>query len=373
MKILIFIHSLLGGGAERVAANLANHWAEQGNDVTVVTVTTADTDFYQVKPAVKRIGLNLDAPLKPGTSPRTARSKIARIFALRKILKTQKPDIALSMMIEANLTLALAGLGLGTTAKIGAERTHPPQTKQGVIKELLRKWLYGQLDAVVALTSQSADWVRTNTHAKKVVVIPNAVVWPLPNMHPHINPRERLQTNKKHLLAVGRLAPEKQFDRLIEIFAKLAPELPHWDLAVLGEGPEQQRLSRLIKDLNLECRIHLAGRVGNMADWYESADLFVLCSRFEGFPNSLAEAMAHGLPSISFDCDTGPRDIIRHDIDGLLVPAGDDAELQRALRLLMENETKRRDFSKRCLDIGDRFSAKRISKLWQDLFDELVD
>ena len=108
------------------------------------------------------------------------------------------------------------------------------------------------------------------------------------------------------LLSVGRLTKQKGFDQLISHFATLARSHANWDLIILGEGEERTALEAQIADADLTQRIKLPGRVNNVSEWYADADLFVMSSRFEGSPNVLLEAMAHGVPAVSFDCPTGP-------------------------------------------------------------------
>src|SRR5690606_28867861 len=127
-------------------------------------------------------------------------------------------------------------------------------------------------------------------------------------------------------LAVGRLHPVKGFDLLIQAFALIAPYFPDWDLVILGEGDERPRLQQQIQEADLSQRVQLMGRVGNMAEWYQYADMYVLSSRTEGLSNTLLEAMAAGLPVVAVDCDTGPREIIRDNIDGILVNPPDEPE-----------------------------------------------
>ena len=113
--------------------------------------------------------------------------------------------------------------------------------------------------------------------------------------------------------------------------------------------------------------------VGNIGEWYERADLFVMSSRFEGFGNTLAEALAHGVAAVSFDCDTGPRDIIRHEVDGLLVPPGDTVALTAALDKLMCDPALRQQFAKRAVEARARFSMERVAGMWEALFDEIAE
>ena len=127
-----------------------------------------------------------------------------------------------------------------------------------------------------------------------------------------------------------------------------------------------------INALGLNHRVKLPGRAGNVTDWYQQADLYVMSSLFEGFPNTLVEAMAHGCPAVSFDCDTGPRDIIRHKIDGLLVPAIDGPALAEALNQLMSDPRLLIQYGNRAIDVRQRFSMERILGLWDCLFEEVV-
>ena len=225
---------------------------------------------------------------------------------------------------------------------------------------------------MTALASEGKDWIKTHTNAQRVTVIPNAVTWPLSGQEPRISPSALCQSERQLLLAVGRLNAQKGFDWLIEAFSNLADKHRDWDLVILGEGSLRIRLEGQVRESGLEHRIFLPGRAGNMAEWYESADLYVMSSRYEGFPNTLVEAMAHGLAAVSFDCDTGPRDIIRHELDGLLVPRGNVAELTAALDRLMSDALMRQRFAERAVEVRERFSMERIAGMWEKLFEEIL-
>lgn len=368
MNLLIFISSLSGGGAERVTANLANHWAAKDWTITIATLAPLQLDFYALHPAIRRITLNQSS--KSSHTLHGIWNNLRRAWALRKVLQQIHPDIALSLMSTTNVLLALAAWGLPLCA-IGSERTYPPQSPLGWMWEGLRRHLYRRLVAVTALTDESATWLKTQTRARRAPVIPNAAPWPLPAQSPCLEPATVGLAGHRRLLAVGRLSQEKGFDWLIAAFATLAARHPHWDLVVLGEGPLRPALQAQINAADLQQRTFMPGRVGNVGQWYECADLYVMSSRFEGFPNALVEALTYGLPAVSFDCETGPRDIIRHEVDGLLVPVGDVAALIAALDRLMGNADLRRQFSGRAVEARTRFAIGTVSQKWERLFNDV--
>lgn len=373
MRLLIYIHSLENGGAERVVANLANYWAGIGWEITVVTVAPEAGDFYRLDPAVRRISLNLAAHgashAAGGESAlagawRTAR----RVWALRRILQRLRPDIALSAINTANVALALAAHRLPGLLALGSEHNFPPKAPLGMVWETMRRHSYARLAAVVALTEECGDWLASHTRARRVPVIPNPVCWPLASQEPVVGPASFCRPGRRILLAVGRLSEEKNFSTLIGIFARLAPRCPAWDLVILGDGPLRGSLSAQVEAAGLAERILLPGRVGNMGDWYAQASLYAMSSYFEGFPNTLVEAMAYGLPAVSFDCDTGPRDIIRHGCDGFLVEPGDADGMALALEKLMLDEGLRTAFAARAVEARERFSMQKVALMWEALF-----
>jgi glycosyltransferase involved in cell wall biosynthesis len=362
VKVLFYIHSLAAGGAERVTANLANHWAGKGCDVSIATVESATFDFYPLDASVKRFAFELSGA-SAGLVGAIA-GNFRRIMALRRLIRTTRPDVVIAMMTMSNIQLALARVGLREIVAIGSERTHPPKMPLGAIWERLRKHSYRFLDSVVALTQESKLWLESNTNARHVVVIPNAVQWPMAKNDPVIDSASRVGADRTLVLAVGRLDQYKGFDLLIPAFASLTQDFPKWDLAILGEGPERSKLEALIEREGVVNRVHLLGRAGNVGDWYERADLYVMSSRFEGFPNTLIEAMAAGLPVLSFDCDTGPRDIIRPDCDGVLVSDSDGTALAAAMRRLMSDSVCRRRLGTRAREVTERFSMAAVASKW---------
>lgn len=362
--LLIFIHSLRGGGAERVVADMSAWWSDCGVKVSVVTQAGRDTDVYILDERVSRHVLGTAE--ETGGGLRGLLANLRRVWRLRRILRREKPTVVLGMMTTSSILAVLASWRLGCRV-IATEHTHPPSQRLPDIWQRLRQWAYPRAHRVVALTQGTANWIEREVPGAQLAVIPNAVRWPLQDGEPVHEPPT--SGGRYRLLAVGRLHPVKGFDRLITAFASIAGRFPDWDLVILGEGSSRPELEQQIHDLNLTGRIVLPGRVGNISQWYLASDLYVLSSRMEGLSNTLLEAMAAGLAPVAVDCDTGPREIIRDGIDGVLVnPPDDEDALAAHLSDLMAHPEKRQALARRAVDVRDRFSMPRIMALWGKLF-----
>ena len=374
MKIFFYIHSLTGGGAERVTASLARHLADQGHEVGVITMTPEERDFYPLDPRVRRITLAL-AGTNRGLGKLTA--NFCRWRALRRTLKSERPVVVVAMMTTSIVLALLAAIGLPVRV-YGSERNYPGRKGTGRPWALLRRLVYRFAAGHVAQTRETAAWLERHTGARNVRVIPNPVVWPIPSFPPEVAPQSVVLPKRKAILAIGSKPEQKGFDLLVRVFAGLATSSPTWDLVILGVAPESdaaygggKSVRRLAEEKGVAERIHLPGRVGNVADWYERADLFVLSSRYEGFPNVLLEAMAAGCACIAFDCDTGPRDIIEPDVDGVLVPAEDVSALTFELAGLMADEPKRERLAGAAVRVRERFSEERVMAKWGKVLDQV--
>lgn len=359
-----------GGGAERVVANLANEWAKRGWEITVITLTSKSMDFYELSSDLSRIALDLARE-----SPNILKaifSNLQRVFVIRRELRRLAPDIVLAMMTTSSVLAILASMRLGIPV-IGTEHTYPPMQPVNLLWDRIRRWTYPYAARVVMLTSEGLSWLNDEIPHARGAVIPNPVPYPLAVFEPNLVVESLVKADRKLLLAVGRIDESKQFDRLIEVFSMRAELHQDWDLVILGEGLLRETLKSQIQARGLETRVHLPGRAGNVGEWYQRADLYVMSSRYEGFPNTLAEAMAHGCAVVSYDCDTGPRDIIRHGIDGLLVsPVGDLSALANALDKLMRDDEARERMGQRGIEIRVRYSRENILTIWDKLFDEAI-
>ena len=368
MKIFFYIHSLTGGGAERVTASLVRHLADQGHDVGVITMHSEECDFYPLDPRVRRVTLNL-AGVNRGLGKLTANYR--RWRAVRRALKAEQPDVVVAMMTTSTVLAILAAMGLRSRV-YGSERNDPRRSPTRRPWALLRRLVYRFADGHVAQTREAATWLERHTGARNVHVIPNPVVWPIPSFPPKVEPESVVSPERKVILAVGTKPEQKGFDLLVRAFTGLAADSSEWDLVILGVDPASESVSgggapvqRLTEELGVAQRVHMPGRVGNVADWYKRAALFVLSSRYEGFPNVLLEAMASGCPSIAFDCDVGPRDLIDNGVNGLLVPAESIDALKNAMARLIATENLRVNFANQAVTVRETFSERRIMAAWQ--------
>ena len=360
-RILFLVSSMQGGGAERVAALLSNYWTQQGHEVTLMPTFSGRGDCLY--PLDERVRLDYLAD-RVGSRSRSPLNKLRRLTELRGAIRELAPDVIVSFLPHVNVAAIVAAWGLGVPVVV-SERTYPPSRPLGNVLENLRKWTYPRASAVVIQTEQAMGWLARCCPRASAHVIANPVVYPLPPSEPKVDPTAVVGKERRLVLGVGRFGVEKGFTHLMDAFRQLAMRYPDWDLVILGEGPERERLEQQRKRFDLDGRIYLPGRVGNLSDWYERAELFVMSSHREGFPNALAEAMAHGLPAVSFDCDAGPRDIIREGMDGCLVAPSEGASgLSHTMATLMQNDAQRLKMAEAAKAVRNRFSMERIAAQW---------
>ena len=371
MKVVIYVNSLTSGGAERFVSYLASYLADCGEDVTVLTVKTTEIDYYKLNEKVRRLCLR--------TSSGGPFLKTRRCLALRDVIKSEKADVLIGIQTTNAVLSVLAAWGLSIKVVV-CERNYPAINKVSWVYVLLRRLLYRFADLSVAQTERAAEWLKKNAKTQNIVVIPNPVSWPLPVVSPEVDPALHIGPSDKCILAVGSLSKvhQKGFDLLVRAFGMIAEHCPDWKLVIVGTDGQKNKSSQMldlqkqVDSLGLKERVLFPGRVGNVADWYRRADVFALSSRYEGMPNVLLGAMAWGCACVAFDCDTGPCEIIEHEKNGVLVPAGDVGSLAVALENVISDDRKRHDLGEAALHVRDTFDGKRILCEWRETIHGLV-
>lgn len=362
MKIVFLVSSMHAGGAERVAATLANAWAQRGEDVTLVpTYTGRGTCFYPLSPQVELLWL---ADRVGG--PR-ALAGVRKLAALRSLLRERRPDVIVSFLANVNVAALLSSRGLGIPI-IVCERTNPAASSSaGPLLRLLRRFTYPWADLVTVQAQASLQpFARMVPGMRRLEQVPNPMPGELFDARLAVCVPDA--AGRRRLAAMGRLVPAKQFDVLIRAFAGLAERHAGWDLVIWGEGPMRAQLQRQVEQAGLADRVSLPGR--STEPWRELAQshAFALTSRVEGFPNVLLEAMALGLPCLAVDCPSGPREMTRDGEDGLLVPLDDAAALTAGLdRLLSDAALRARLAAAAALSVRRRYSLEVVLARWDQL------
>lgn len=363
MKIALVISTMGAGGAERIVSVVSRAWAEAGREVCVITLDNRGKgSFYPLHPEVRLLDAGAAAPVA-GPAGKVL-NNFARISALRRRLKEEKPAVVIAFMDQTNVTAQLAAAGLGVPV-IVTEHIDPLRWSPGKPWELLRRLLYPRAAALVCVSRGVLEGfppaLRRNAH-----VIYNPVSGPPPGAAP-----ARGRGPRRTLLSVGRLTAQKGFDLLLEAFSSVAAAHPDWDLEIWGEGPDRAALERRAAAPDLAGRVRLPGLTSDVYGKMLAADVFVLSSRFEGFGIVICEAMDCGLPVVSFDCPKGPSEIITDGQDGLLAPAGDVAALAARIAGLMEDPARRAALGGAAARAALAYRPEAVLAEWEKLFSRL--
>lgn len=359
--VVIVLPALGAGGSERVVSSIANHWAERGCKVAVITLERRGTPpYYKIDPGVDVI--HLDLPNRRTGPLRGAWLAANRMLRLRRQLLRLAPDVVISFLTRTNILSLLAAKGTGIPVVV-SERNNSELQTCGAAWGWMRKQLYPTSFGLVTMTNGAMDLFPRRQRPRSWV-IPNEANLPV-DLH--------LRRGQRILAAVGRLVPQKGFDLLLEAFARIARAHPDWTLVIWGEGPERAALERQRCALALDSRVQFPGVSERPGGWIETADAFVLSSRYEGWGIVLVEAMAAGLPVVSFDCRFGPSDMVTHEEDGLLVPNGDVEALSTELSRLMGNEALCISLGQAAAKSARRFSRERVMARWDEVVSSAIE
>ncbi|MGK7887259.1 MAG: glycosyltransferase family 4 protein [Crocosphaera sp.] len=365
MRLTLVISSLSSGGAERVMSIMANYWVSKSPawDITILTFDDgSQPPFYDLDSRISHIPLALAK--NSANKVIGLWNNLQRISKLRKAIYETNPNVIISFMTTTNVLTLLAKQGLDIPIII-SERSVPAYN----INKLYRKlqwWIYPTANGIVVQTKGVANYF-THQWIKRINIIPNPVLLPK-----QVNSSSERLLPKFSIIAMGRLEEEKRFDLLLKAFATVKESYPKWSLTILGEGSLRSELECLSQGLGIAHSVHLLGRVKNPNEYLKQADIFVMSSRFEGFPNALCEAMACGLPVISTDCPNGPREIIRDGIDGILVLNQNLEALAEGMISLVSDQKERQKLGNAAKEVTQRLSLDKIMGMWENLLNEIA-
>lgn len=369
--ILLIVSDLGLGGAQRAAATLANGFAAQGHRVELVETYSAGGECaYHLSPEVQR----MQWAVASQRAESKLMSRVKRLFWLREIFRERPDSVIISFLTDVNVATILASFKLPVTV-IVTERSYPGMVPLPSWLSWLRRRLYSHAAMVIGQTQVAAKWLSREIASATVRVMPNPLMLPVNSNQPHRPLDSFVHGAKKVILGVGRLSPEKGFAELIVAYAALSDEVRLVSqLVILGEGPERQALEQQIQVLGLLGDVCLPGAAGNLSDWYEQADVFVLSSQFEGFPNALLEAQAHGAACVSFNCLSGPADLIDHGRTGFLVdPEAGAPGLAKAIEELLADPERRAAMGAAAKQASARFETSKVIAQWEQLIKEVTD
>jgi glycosyltransferase involved in cell wall biosynthesis len=359
MRIAFVIPNLGAGGAERVASLLCNEWVGTGHEVSAMTFEPRG-----VKPVYildEQVALEQIDALNVTRSPVSLiAANVRRVSRLRATLKQFVPDVIVAFTTEANVVALWAASGLDIPVVV-SERNQPDRPGLGRARRAARRLTYPYAAAIVVQTEAIAAWARRRFRVP-VHVLPNPV-----RLDAAVC-RQEGQDGEKRLVAVGRLVPQKGFDRLIASFARLAIKHPDWKLTICGEGVERGALEAEIQRLSLAGRVSLPGVKEDMHQIFAEATLFVLPSRFEGYPNVLLEALAAGCPVVATDCPGATAEILDDGRYGSLVTADDDDALTFGLDHMMSDEALRAGYAAKASQAVEHLDVAPVARRWLDLF-----
>ena len=391
------------GGVERVVSFKASFFAEQlGYDVTIIVTEGRGRDcYFPLSDRVKVINFEL------GFEELWRVSFLKKVFLYlikqrqyKRLLKTElmriRPDITISMLRREINFLTDIQDGSKKIGELHVNRANYRNfeaNESNILKRLFAKfWMRSlvgklrRLDQLVVLTDKSkASWPELSN----VTVIPDPIT--ILREKETVNSVKFAVAGKRgvgvnRVVTIGRYAYQKGYDLLLQAWAEVERtrkeergrrneemrELENWTLDIYGQG-DQTDYRQLMAELGIDSnRCHLNGPVENVVKAYQESSIFVLSSRFEGFGMVLIEAMACGLPVVSFDCPAGPDEIITDGVDGLLVPSGDVHALAEKLMVLMSDENLRRRLGQQARQTAQRYDMTVLVNQWTALFEKVI-
>lgn len=346
------------GGIERIVSQKASILATQyGHDVTVISVYKDDRPVrYPLDKSIRIIRLDVPWTEKTANKAVLTMRRITTLIKaasrLNKALKETKPDIIFFATTLSALLLPFCRTNAKKVFEAHTARKFTPYKSLFTLTER-------RADAVVCLTQGDTGEYKT---ARRVEVIPNFID----------NPQRHAEDYAaKRAVAVGRLVPEKGFDRLINCWKNAIKNFPGWRLDIYGEGPMYEKLQGQINSLGLSESVILQGVCKDMNERYTDYSLHLITSHHEGFPMTLLEAQVAGLPSVTFDFEYGARSIVIDGVTGIIVPQDDGQAFTAAMQTMMNDEALRKQYGTEAVKAAGRFSRAEMMEKWNSLINGL--
>ncbi len=362
-KILFHLNCLERGGAERVVSNLANQFAKEGCEVIVATQWEGKEE-YSLDERVRRVHVGL----KESDEKRSRLSKAIRRFVyLRKLIMKERPDVTVAFARKA-IFRALAATLFSKEKVILAVRTDPVGCYDTPMNQLMITLLFPHAAGAVFQTEGQRAFFPKYLQKKSVIILnplhDKYLLEPLPT------------SREKTVMHSGRIVDVKNQDMLIRAFDKVHQKHPDYDLKIYGADSydgTMQMLQDTIKELGAQSYVSLMGNSDTLEKELVCGAVYALSSDVEGLPNALLEAMALGLPVVSTDCPCGgPRTVIRHKENGLLVPVKDVEAMEEAINYLIENSDEAEKLGIEAKKIGEDLKASVIIDQWRGYIESII-
>lgn len=341
------------GGTERVGTLLANLLSNKGYDVTIISMEEGNKPYFELCKNINIISLFSNKGRILYRTP-------TLINKIRNIIKSNK--IQTVIVVESILTLFTLPALYNLNVKHICWEHFNFKTNLGKKSRTFARHLAARYcDYVITLTERDRNfWLTYTNHTAQIVAIPNPSPFPPQN---YIRNHEN-----KIVLSIGRLNEQKGFDMLLDAWIKVVAKNPYWKLLIVGEGHLRNEFENFISKNNLSESVELVGNQANVSEYYRKADVLCLSSRYEGLPMVLLEAISFGLPIVSFDCDTGPAEILEG-TGSILVKPNDISSLASSLSLMMNDSKKRSLISEKSYEKSKLYQPEEILNKWLEIIE----
>lgn len=338
------------GGTERVTTIIANELSES-NEVTILSLTNGKESFFKLKKGVKVESLEIKNP----------KNIINIILVLRRYIKENHFDclIEVDSILRIFTLLAVYRLNVKIVTWEHFNFYLPNLKKRILAHKLAAKFS----DCIITLTEEDMEYY------KKEVNIKNKIQY-IYNPSPFVVKEDIFKNRTQTAIAVGRLSKQKNFMRLLEIWKIIEQQNWEWNLNIIGSGEEEERLIKYIKDNHLQ-RVSLLGNIKDMESVYKQSDLILMTSDYEGLPMCLIEAQSFGIPIVSYDIPTGPKDIIDNGKNGFLIKNNDKNDFINKTLLLMNNKELLDEMTQNSFRNAYKFNEKNIKQKWEKIIEEI--